>query len=71
MAEIFSMLSGYALSTPDYLSSCGGFKDWFSYCFNKPGFTIECGFGTNPLPICEANGIYKRIREMLAVAAVM
>lgn len=71
MAEIFSMLSGYALSTPDYLSSCGGFKDWFSCFFNKPGFTVECGFGCNPLPISDAVAIYKKIKEMLAVAAIM
>ena len=71
MAEIFSMLSGYAISTPDYLSSCGGFKDWFAKQFNKPAFTIECGLGENPLPIEEVTHIYKRIKEMLAVASIM
>lgn len=71
IAEIFSMLSGYAISVPDYLSSCGGFKDWFAMKFNKPAFTIECGKGTNPLPIESAARIYKRIKEMLAVGAIM
>lgn len=71
MAEIFSMLSGYAISAPDYLSSCGGFKDWFSMKFNNPAFTIECGKGKNPLPIESAGRIYKRIKEMLAVGAIM
>ncbi len=71
MAEIFSMLSGYALSSPDHLSSCGGFKDWFAKYFNRPAFTIECGLGENPLPIETAPRIYKRIKEMLAVASIM
>lgn len=71
MAEIFSMLSGYAISTPDYLSSCGGFKDWFAKEFKRPAFTIECGLGENPLPIENAAKIYKRIKETLAVASVM
>lgn len=71
MAEIFSMLSGYSLAVPDYLSSLGGFKDWFADYFKKPAFTIECGLGKNPLPISDAPRIYNRIKELLAVASVM
>ena len=27
------------------------YKDWFILNYNRPGFTIEVGLGTNPIPI--------------------
>ena len=71
MAEIFAMTSGYTLSRPDYLSSCGGFKDWFCQTFHRPGFTFECGRGVNPLPKSDILPIYKKLRETLAIAAII
>ncbi len=71
MAEIFAMTSGYSLSRPDYLSSCGGFKDWFCKEFHRPGFTFECGSGTNPLPKTDIQPIYRKLRETLAIAAII
>lgn len=71
MAEIFAMTSGYTLSRPDYLSSCGGFKDWFCKTFHRPGFTFECGRGINPLPQSDILPIYKKLRETLAIAAII
>ncbi len=71
MAEIFAMTSGYTLSHPDYLSSCGGFKDWFCDVFHRPGFTFECGYGKNPLPQKDIASIYKKLRETLAIAAII
>ena len=71
MAEIFAMTCGYTLSQPDYLSSCGGFKDWFCKTFHRPGFTFECGRGVNPLPQKDILPIYKKIRETLGIAAII
>ena len=39
--------------------------------FNKPGFTIELGKGNNPLPAEDTEKIYKRVKEMLTLCAVM
>lgn len=53
----FSEVSGYAISSPEYSSSFAGYKDWFISEFNRPGYTIEAGFGINPLPISEFDKI--------------
>jgi len=71
IAEIFSMLSGYALEEPEEISFGGGFKDWFVSRFSMPGFTIECGKGTNPLPPSKIMPIYKRLFEMLCIATIL
>ena len=71
MANILSMLSGYSVEIPEELSQGGGFKDWFSKTYRRPGFTIECGKGENPLPESDISKIYKRIFEMLAVSLIM
>ena len=34
--------------------------------FDRPGYTIEVGRGTNPLPIADFDGIYRRVRGILA-----
>lgn len=71
MAQLLSLSSGYIVDEPEPISAAGGFKDWFSLEFKKPAFTVECGFGKNPLPMCSAELIYRRIKEMLAIAAIM
>ena len=55
----FETLSGYALQDTPYSSSFAGFKDWFIQTYNKPGYTIEVGSGTNPLPISQFDTIYE------------
>ncbi|WP_100372657.1 M14 family metallopeptidase [Bacillus sp. FJAT-45037] len=48
MVERLSLVSSYTpVQTAD---SDGGFKDWFIQETGRPGFTIEVGVGTNPLP---------------------
>ncbi|WP_100407165.1 M14 family metallopeptidase [Bacillus solitudinis] len=48
MVERLSLKSSYTpVLTAD---SDGGFKDWFIQETGRPGFTIEVGVGTNPLP---------------------
>lgn len=71
MAEILSMISGYSLEDPDVLSGSGGFKDWFCKEFSRPGFTIECGLGINPLPAQKITPIYNRLVETFAIAAIL
>lgn len=71
MAEILSLLSGYALEEPENISKGAGFKDWFVKQFDRPGFTIECGRGENPLPADMIQPIYTRLFETLAVSAVL
>ncbi len=39
--------------------SDAGYKDWFIQQFRKPGFTIEVGMGSNPLPIEQFEDIYE------------
>ena len=65
LAKIFSITSGYKLSSPEGLAVGGGFKDWFIKEFNKPAFTIEIGVGKNPLPISQLYPIYNKIYKML------
>ena len=59
IAEIFSQTSGYSLENTPYNSSFAGLKDWYILYYKKPGFTIEAGIGTNPLPISQFDSIYR------------
>lgn len=66
---LFEKVSGYPLQSTPYSSSFAGFKDWFIQNYNWPGYTIEAGFGTNPLPISQFNNIYKDNIGILTYAA--
>ena len=68
LAELISKSSGYELEDPDEeIASYGGCKDWFISVFKRPGFTIECGKGVNPLPLSDFIKIYTDISESLAL----
>lgn len=69
MGEEFEKASGYALSQPEASASYAGYKDWFIKEFRKPGYTIECGLGENPLPITQFDQIYKENYKLLLRAA--
>lgn len=70
LAERFAALSGYELEDVPYSSGFAGYKDWFIQEFRRPGFTIEVGFGTNPLPIAQFPEIYARTQPILVSAAL-
>lgn len=70
LAERFSALSGYALEDVPFNSSFAGYKDWFIQTFRRPGFTIEAGAGTNPLPLSQFDEIYARTMPILVSAAL-
>jgi g-D-glutamyl-meso-diaminopimelate peptidase len=45
--------------------SDAGFKDWFIQHTGKPGFTIEMGSGTNPLPIDQVEELIDDLDRMM------
>ena len=69
LGEEFARASGYSLEDTPYESSFAGYKDWFIQNFRRPGFTIEAGKGTNPLPIEQFDEIYKDNLGILVTAA--
>ncbi|GKU79918.1 M14 family metallocarboxypeptidase [Paenibacillus sp. L3-i20] len=63
LARKLGTASGY---TPVKLSgSDAGYKDWFIYRYRRPGFTVEAGYGENPLPLSNFESIYPEIRSLL------
>ncbi|WP_066254648.1 M14 family metallopeptidase [Neobacillus drentensis] len=53
-----SRVSGY--EPVKTIESYAGYKDWFIQDWQRPGFTIELGFGINPLPLSMFDDIYKK-----------
>ena len=53
-------VSGYAVEETPYASGNAGYKDWFILQYDRPGYTIEAGYGENPLPIEDFPEIYRR-----------
>lgn len=70
LGEEFARISGYALEDTPYESSFAGFKDWFIQDWHRPGFTIECGQGENPLPLSQFDKIYRDNVGILVTAAL-
>lgn len=71
IAQLFSQVSGYTLSQTSGIVSYSGYKDWFIGTYRRPGFTIEVGNGTNPLPISQFNNIYHDNIGILLLAAIV
>ena len=70
LAEEFARVSGYAAEETPYESAFAGYKDWFIQNWRRPGFTIECGKGENPLPISQFAQIYRDVLGILVTAAL-
>lgn len=70
LAERFAEVSGYTLADTPYASSFAGYKDWFIQSYRRPGFTIEVGTGTNPLPLEQFEDIYRASLPILLEAAM-
>jgi len=43
------------------VESDAGYKDWFIQEWRRPGFTVECGRGINPLPISQFEEIWSKV----------
>lgn len=67
IGEQFARLSGYELEDTPYASGFAGYKDWFIQTFNRPGYTVEVGLGTNPLPLTQFDEIYRKNIGILAL----
>ena len=70
LGEQFAEVSGYTLTEVPYESSFAGYKDWFIQQFRRPGYTIEVGRGTNPLPLEQFDEIYADNIGILTLAAL-
>ena len=68
LAEELARLSGYALGDAPELSGYAGYKDWFIDRFDRPGFTIEAGRGSNPLPVSDFESMYRACLPILVRA---
>jgi len=65
LAKHMSERSGYNVERPLAESAVAGYKDWFIQQFDRPGFTIEVGYGKNPLPLNQFDQIYCEAREIM------
>ena len=70
LAEQFAAVSGYAYEDTPYASGFAGYKDWFIQNFDRPGYTIECGLGENPLPLSQFESIWSANLGILTLAAL-
>ncbi|NLM21892.1 MAG: LysM peptidoglycan-binding domain-containing protein [Peptococcaceae bacterium] len=71
IANQLSKVSGYALDQTTGIASYAGYKDWFIEQYRRPGFTVEVGHGTNPLPISQFPKIYNDNEGLLLLASVI
>ena len=67
LGERFAEVSGYALEDTPFASGFAGYKDWFILTRDLPGYTVEVGAGTNPLPLAQLGEIYARSLGILAL----
>jgi g-D-glutamyl-meso-diaminopimelate peptidase len=65
IGERMARISGYALEEASGVTSYSGYKDWFTQEYRRPGYTVEVGLGTNPLPISQFDSIYGENLPML------
>ena len=70
LGERMAAVSGYALDETPPESANAGYKDWFIKFFRRPGYTIEVGEGTNPLPLSQFDQIYRDNVGILVTAAL-
>ena len=68
MAQTMAAISGYELDTTEGMASYSGYKDWVIDAFYIPAFTIEAGFGENPLPLSQFDAMYEENLPMLLYA---
>lgn len=58
IGEEMAAVSGYALASVPNESSNAGYRDWFILNYDRPGYTVEAGYGMNPLPLSQFDEIY-------------
>lgn len=60
IADYFADASGYRVEETPSASGYAGYKDWFIQTYDRCGYTIEAGIGTNPLPMAQFPQIYEK-----------
>jgi len=65
----FARVSGY--EPIEYADSSAGYKDWFIQDWRRPGFTVELGQGTNPLPLSQFEEIYDAAASIMLAGLYM
>lgn len=65
IADQMARASGYR--SVQSVNSTAGYKDWFIQDWRRPGFTIELGLGTNPLPLTQFRDIYEATKAIILV----
>lgn len=68
IGRALAAVSGYKLDDVPTESGFAGYKDWFILFYNRPGYTIEAGRGTNPLPLSQFGRIYNDNVGIMATA---
>ncbi len=68
IAQYFGAVSGYAVEETPAESGNAGYKDWFIMTYDRPGYTIEAGLGTNPLPLSQLPQMYEANRGIFVGA---
>ena len=72
LANDLSKASGYTLTSPDEPGTLyAGYKDWFIKEFNSPGFTIEVGKETTPVPISQFEDIVEKNFKIILKATTL
>lgn len=71
IAQAFAGVSGYAAADTPAASGYAGYKDWVIDALDRPGFTIEAGRGTNPLPITQFDSIYRANLGILTLGMIV
>lgn len=66
IAREIARVSGY--KSIRYLDSHAGYRDWFIQIYRRPGFTMELGFGVNPLPLDQFPEMYEAMLGVFLVA---
>ena len=69
--ETLAGASGYTLQDTPLASGLAGYKDWFIDNYDRPGYTIEAGLGTNPLPLSLFPDIYRSSLGILVYGALV
>ncbi|MGM9521640.1 MAG: M14 family metallopeptidase [Oscillospiraceae bacterium] len=68
IAQKFAAVSGYSVEVTPEESGYAGYKDWFIYAYDRPGYTIEAGQGISPLPLSQFDEIYSDNEGILTLA---
>lgn len=67
----FAKVSNYSLANVPYESSFAGYKDWFLQEYKKPAYTIEAGYGENPLPLSQFDTIYSNNLGIMVLGGLL